>query len=676
VKVDFKAADLLFSAKSYLAAMLAFFVALKSGLANPSWAVITAYVVAQPKVGTVVSKSCYRLIGTMVGAAMSVLLVPPLSNAPELLSVAIAAWLGLCVFCSSIDKTSRAYMFVLAGFSSCVIVFPNIGHPEEIFNIASLRVEEIGLGIACSALIHAIVFPVTLTTGLPQRFEDLLQKALCIGVDTLSDVDPGALEQNQKQLLIAANDVRDLLIEVEFERELRTQRLQLAKSLLAQVERIGPLSAAVHDRISELRRANALTPAVGELLGDARCWLSEVSAGKSPAADAGRLRSRCNELQDGTRPKFDWDDALSLSLLSRLADLIDVYCSCLTLRRTLSAQPFEEDATSKIHAQLDKEPRAFERDYQGALLSALSTTAVVILASGLWIASGWTGGAGAVLMTSILFSLYSNLANPTLALKNKLIGVCARLVLGAFYVLAVLPSVDSFLGIAIALAPALLASGLLLTRAPHSALAFNLIIGLLGPSIIAEQFSPDFSGYLNSGLATLVGIQFTLVMMRFTQALWLDRQPVRILRAARIDISRGGNLPSVNWRTKMGHRIALLSKQSGKAHVMHTTQLWRDLKAGLSLAELAGLACQLPGEARTHITAIQSAATAHYRLLAEDRVPPDDLLREIDHAILTGNFSHHDSARRAFSLSLVGLRRCAFPAAAPLKENPILAIAP
>ncbi|MBG1744571.1 FUSC family protein, partial [Klebsiella pneumoniae] len=67
---------LLYSAKSFTAAMLAYYIALSIGLERPSWAIITVYIVSQTSVGASLSRSLYRLVGTVIGAGMTVLIVP------------------------------------------------------------------------------------------------------------------------------------------------------------------------------------------------------------------------------------------------------------------------------------------------------------------------------------------------------------------------------------------------------------------------------------------------------------------------------------------------------------------------------------------------------------------------------------------------------------------------
>ena len=62
--------------------MLALYLSYSMGLPRPFWAMTTAYIVSQPWSGAVRSKALYRLVGTFVGSAMTVYMVPRLSNSP------------------------------------------------------------------------------------------------------------------------------------------------------------------------------------------------------------------------------------------------------------------------------------------------------------------------------------------------------------------------------------------------------------------------------------------------------------------------------------------------------------------------------------------------------------------------------------------------------------------
>src|SRR5688572_14408195 len=92
--------DVMFSIKTFGAAVLALYVAFALDLTQPSWAMLTTFVVAQPIAGMVVAKSLFRIIGTVVGAAVALGLVSAFAQAAPLFLVALALWIGACTFTS------------------------------------------------------------------------------------------------------------------------------------------------------------------------------------------------------------------------------------------------------------------------------------------------------------------------------------------------------------------------------------------------------------------------------------------------------------------------------------------------------------------------------------------------------------------------------------------------
>lgn len=76
--------DWIFAIKTFLAGMLALYVAFSLNLAYPIWAVGTVFVIANPYAGMTSSKSLYRLLGTLLGAIVAVVATPFLINTPWL----------------------------------------------------------------------------------------------------------------------------------------------------------------------------------------------------------------------------------------------------------------------------------------------------------------------------------------------------------------------------------------------------------------------------------------------------------------------------------------------------------------------------------------------------------------------------------------------------------------
>lgn len=102
--------DWIFSLKAFAAAMLALFIALYLGLPRPYWAMASVYIVAHPLTGATRSKALYRVLGTLLGAAASVAIVPPLVNAPVLLMAAVALWTGILLYVALLHRTPRSYV--------------------------------------------------------------------------------------------------------------------------------------------------------------------------------------------------------------------------------------------------------------------------------------------------------------------------------------------------------------------------------------------------------------------------------------------------------------------------------------------------------------------------------------------------------------------------------------
>ncbi len=146
-------------------------MALAFDLANPYWAVGTVYIVARPLSGASTLKALYRLVGTVLGGAITVILVPNQFDAPELLVLAISLWMAFCLGVSLLGSSPRSYAFMLAGCTTGLTGFPIIAAPNTTFVYVTDRVQEIGLGIICAELVSRLIFPLHAGPVLSQRID-------------------------------------------------------------------------------------------------------------------------------------------------------------------------------------------------------------------------------------------------------------------------------------------------------------------------------------------------------------------------------------------------------------------------------------------------------------------------------------------------------------------------
>ena len=137
--------DWLFGLKLLAAVALTVWIALRFDLSRPYWALATRNGRCPTVRGATRSKAAYRLYGTALGAVAGLVLVPNLVQTPELLTLAMAAWVGFCLYLSLLDRTPRSYILMLAGFTAPFIGFPSVNDPTSMFDVAVTRVEEIGL---------------------------------------------------------------------------------------------------------------------------------------------------------------------------------------------------------------------------------------------------------------------------------------------------------------------------------------------------------------------------------------------------------------------------------------------------------------------------------------------------------------------------------------------------
>ncbi len=177
--------DVVFSLKTFAAAMLALWIALMANLPNPYWSVAAVYIVAHPLSGATTSKGFYRLIGTIIGGAVTILFVPHLVNSPEILTLAIGLWMGLCLAISLLDGTPRSYLFMLAGYTVAIASFAVVSVPETTFDYAVGRVEEIAIGIICAAVVNRLVFPRHSGPVLMARIDNWLRDGSKLALETL-----------------------------------------------------------------------------------------------------------------------------------------------------------------------------------------------------------------------------------------------------------------------------------------------------------------------------------------------------------------------------------------------------------------------------------------------------------------------------------------------------------
>jgi hypothetical protein len=204
-------AALVFALRTFAAAMLVFAIALRLDMPRPYWATASVYITSTQLTGATCSKAVYRMLGTLIGAAGVIALIPNLVDAPELLSFAIALWVGICLYVSLIDGAPRSYLFMLSGYTVALLGFPVLSMPELTFDIVVARVQEIMLGIICASVVSMLVLPRSVVSAIAAQADAWLAGARRLGVDVLTASGSDRERDNERMRLAAAASEIDQL---------------------------------------------------------------------------------------------------------------------------------------------------------------------------------------------------------------------------------------------------------------------------------------------------------------------------------------------------------------------------------------------------------------------------------------------------------------------------------
>jgi len=277
--------------------MLAVYVSMRIGLPRPFWAMMTAYIVSAPFAGPTRSKAIYRFAGTFLGAAAAIVLVPNLVNSPELLSLAVALWVAVCLYISLLDRTPRSYLVMLAGYTCALIAFPAVDRPETIFDVGLARVEEILLGLGCATLVHSLVLPQSFAPVLLARLDHALRDAKHLIADALAPLGIAATAQDRRKLAADITELRLMSTHLPFDTSHLRWTSNAIHALQDRLSFMVPLLSGVEDRLKALRElgAGGVSLRWSALLDDIRAWAGSRRGEAEPGFDA-VLRTRIDAL--------------------------------------------------------------------------------------------------------------------------------------------------------------------------------------------------------------------------------------------------------------------------------------------------------------------------------------------------------------------------------------------
>ncbi|WCJ64995.1 FUSC family protein [Agrobacterium tumefaciens] len=637
--------NVIFSLKTFLAAMLAYLIALSFDLNRPYWAVATVYIVAHPLSGAISSKSAYRLLGTLIGGSATIVMVPNLVNAPILLSGAIILWVSTCTLFSLLDRTPRSYVALLAGYTVLLAGLPLVNTPANAFDIVVSRVEEIGLAIICASIVSHVVFPVHVGATLLNRIDGWMARAQKSLAATAGEIDQAQSRMEFHALAAEAADLRSFAVHLQYDGSRYRSRVALVKSLQHRMVAFLPLLSELED----LRRALCrLDPSFHEKT------LATITEVGSPPLEV--TVAATSSVEPPT-----WEKLLLANYTRELRTAFRLSEECFNLRNLIES---EKGAAARLPLRIP----APHRDIGMALLSSLAVAVCLATSLFFWIATGWSDGMTLAQIPGVLCCLLATMDDPVPAMRKFAnVTICAAI--AAFvYGYAILPAIDSFVPLVAALGVFLIPAGICLAVPSLALVGMGLCINF--PLLLTLQAYPrtDFTTFANATAATILAMVWTIAVcgiFRSVQAETNARRLFSVTRRHVANIAVGKHADRLVTRHRMVDVVGLFASRAAKlprtSNVGDCDPL-RDIRAGLHLIAIQELVAKASVDIRLAAGSVFRAVRVLYGSLPADRQTSlEDAVRALDDLILS--LAVTTAMDNEVLIHAAALRLCIAPAA-------------
>jgi uncharacterized membrane protein YccC len=657
-------ADLIFALKTFAASMLALVIALAMDLPRPYWAMATVYITSQPLAGATSSKAFFRVMGTLVGAIMTVALVPNLINAPELLCLAIALWVGLCLYLSLLDGTPRSYVFMLAGYTVALIGFPSVSSPDAIFDTAVARLEEISLGIICASLVSTILFPRSVAPAVAHRVDTWLADARRLSQVVLLREGTGETRRG-KRLKLATDivEIDTLSTHLAYDRLTDRNAVTGLGEIRLRMLTLLPVIASIEDRLAALGEdCLRRQPELKRLLEDLAQWIVSDVGARQPAD---RIRAVIAEQQAGLNDSASWERIITTSLLSRLRDLVDLSRDCRALTEAIGEGRNVSTDDLAFHSEAGAAP-VRHRDRGLALWSAAGAATAILICCAFWIGTGWPDGASAPMMAAVACSFFAAQDEPARFIRSFGLWSLVAIVVVAIYLFALVPAISHIEVLIVALAPTFLLYGFLIARPATAGTGMALAANTATLLALQSTYIADFASYANSAVAFFVGVIIAEIVTRIARGVGAEWIAKRLVLSSWVTIAvaaeRRGKRDRAEFAGLMLHRLGLLVQRI--AFLSESDRRDADslaqLRIGINVIDLRRARYGLAASTIAVIDDMLDQLAIACRNYAGAGMPRE-LLASVDRALSQAVKDPNDRAREDALIGLVGIRRGLFP---------------
>jgi len=495
--------------KTVTAALLALGIAMLLELQQPRTAMTTVFVLMQPFSGMVLAKSFYRIGGTLAGMLAALLLGALFAQQPELYTLGITIWMGVCVAAAVRYRHFRWYGFVLAGYTAVLIGIPAVMAPNGLFIAGLTRAAEVAIGIVCSSAVSALIVPrrssLALQNTLKSRHLDFTKFAAKV---LASGVERGTSQRYFADLVDEVVGFEATRTFAAFEDPSMRSRSDVLARLNHEFMDICARLHALHQLKKRLRdnRLTLVLDATQPYFLELSHLLGEQVEHATPEAIDIRLKyfqSTLPARMRATRHTLEQSEPHSLQDFDTAGELL--YRFVIEFSRYHAT--YASLKTHRNPARERKPVRYVSRTNSFVVAFTFARTAVVVGAvSAFWIATNWPSGGMAVIGAALTCALTSSAPNHAKLALQMAVGAAGATVAGYLTTCYVYPAIDGFPLLCAMLAPLLMAGTFMASRAKTAGygVGFTVFFCLLAGPDNVIAYAPDL--LINNGIAIVVSM--------------------------------------------------------------------------------------------------------------------------------------------------------------------------
>jgi uncharacterized membrane protein YccC len=519
----------IFAAKTTASALIALLVSFTFNLDEPYWALLTVFIVSQPQQsGQVLAKSFYRIIGTVIGAAVALFLVGLCAQERVLFLGGLALWIGVCTFGSQYAKNFAAYAFVLSGYTAAIVGIPGALDAGNAFYIATGRVTEISLGIIVAATVSHVVLPNSLVPSLWQGVVDAHAGLADYAVALFGAGDTAPL---QAKLLGQAIEIENLRASAIFEdREIRARSNALRLLDLALINSVGTAQLLRRTLDALGQAAASIEAGIDEAIAEAIAAIKRWRVAAIDAAGLGRGLVQA-------RARLPLVRQLCCDRSSPDEEVIGRIAVVARLREFFAALTAYAESYEAVVSGEKPEPRpigfAHSNDPVVALWTGLRAALAVFVVSSFWILTNWAHGSTAAVLGAVATARLATMAPAVPVALGATLSFALATIPAFIIVEVLLPLADGFGMFAVAVAPMLFLCAFLMAHKKTMLIGYMSALLFASAGQFLDQMVYDPVGMLNTCIAAVVSAATAMVLWAIIAPATPEAARRRFVRAAR-----------------------------------------------------------------------------------------------------------------------------------------------